>query len=161
MVKTWWREVCGPSWRSRTCSRSSQKCDAPRARDGRATGERLDELVLRRTVRVEGGTRARLRIDAWHAAEARSLVVGIVPVTSTSRPPTGSWLNLVERWFAELTTKKIKRGAHTSVPALERDIRGWIVTWNENPRPYVWVKTADQILASLARYCGRISNSGH
>ncbi len=76
--------------------------------------------------------------------------------------PTGaSWLNLVERWFAELTTKKIKRGAHTSVPGLERDIRGWIATWNENPRPYVWLKTADQILASLARYCARISNSGH
>ena len=76
--------------------------------------------------------------------------------------PTGaSWLNLVERWFAELTTKKIKRGAHTSVPGLERDIRAWIATWNHNPRPYVWLKSADQILASLARYCARISNSGH
>jgi transposase len=59
--------------------------------------------------------------------------------------PTGaSWPNLVERWFAELTAKKIKRGAHTSVQGLERDIRGWIATWNEDPRPYVWVKTADQ-----------------
>ena len=76
-------------------------------------------------------------------------------------PTSGSWLNLVERWFAELTTKKIKRGAHTSVQGLERDIRAWVVTWNDNPRPYVWVKTADQILASLARYCARISNSGH
>jgi len=76
--------------------------------------------------------------------------------------PTGaSWLNLVERWFAELTTKKIKRGAHTSVQGLERDIRGWVATWNEDPRPYVWVKTADQILASLARYCVRISESAH
>ncbi len=76
--------------------------------------------------------------------------------------PTGaSWLNLVERWFSELTTKKIKRGAHTNVPNLERDIRGWIATWNENPRPYVWLKTADQILDSLARYCERISNSAH
>lgn len=76
--------------------------------------------------------------------------------------PTGaSWLNLVERWFAELTTKKIKRGAHTSVPGLERDIRGWIATWNENPRPFVWLKTADQILDSLAKYCARISNSAH
>ncbi len=74
--------------------------------------------------------------------------------------PTGaSWLNLVERWFAELTTKRIKRGAHTSVPGLERDIRGWIATWNQGPRPFVWVKTADQILASLARYCERISDS--
>jgi transposase len=76
-------------------------------------------------------------------------------------PTSGSWLNMVERWFAELTTKKIKRGAHTSVHALQRDIRNWIATWNENPRPYVWVKTADQILESLARYCERISNSGH
>jgi len=76
--------------------------------------------------------------------------------------PTGaSWLNLVERWFAELTTKKIKRGAHRSVPSLEADIRGWIATWNENPKPFVWVKTADQILASLARYCERISDSAH
>ena len=63
--------------------------------------------------------------------------------------PTGSsWLNLVERWFGELTTKKFKRGAHRSVPKLERDIKDWVKTWNENPRPYVWVKTADQILAS-------------
>ena len=72
-------------------------------------------------------------------------------------PTSGSWLNMVERWFGELTTKKIKRGAHTSVSNLERDIREWIATWNENPRPYVWVKTADQILASLARYCERVS----
>jgi transposase len=72
-------------------------------------------------------------------------------------PTSGSWLNMVERWFGELTTKKIKRGAHTSVKALEKDIREWIAHWNEDPRPYVWVKTADQILASLARYCERVS----
>jgi transposase len=72
-------------------------------------------------------------------------------------PTSGSWLNMVERWFGELTTKKIKRGAHTSVKALEKDIKEWIEQWNENPRPYVWVKTADQILASLARYCERVS----
>ena len=76
--------------------------------------------------------------------------------------PTGaSWLNLVERCFAELTTKRIKRGAHTSVQGLERDIREWVAGWNEDPRPYVWVKTADQILASLARYRARISDSAH
>jgi transposase len=76
-------------------------------------------------------------------------------------PTSGSWLNMVERWFAELTTKRIKRGSHTSVRALEKDIRDWTATWNENPRPYVWHKTADQILESLARYCERISNSAH
>jgi transposase len=75
-------------------------------------------------------------------------------------PTSGSWLNLVERWFAELTNKKIKRGAHMSVPALERDIRQWIAHWNENPRPFVWVKTADQILAALARYCEHMTAGG-
>ena len=72
-------------------------------------------------------------------------------------PTSGSWLNMVERWFGELTAKKMKRGAHTSVSNLERDVREWIATWNENPRLYVWVKTADQILASLARCCERVS----
>lgn len=62
---------------------------------------------------------------------------------------------------AELTNKKIRRGAHRSVPALERDIKDWISQWNENPRPYVWVKTADEILKSIARYCERIYDSGH
>ena len=76
--------------------------------------------------------------------------------------PTGSsWLNLVERWFAELTTKKLQRSAHRSVPDLEADIRAWLATWNAHPRPYVWVKTADQIMASLKRYCERINGSGH
>ena len=69
-------------------------------------------------------------------------------------PPTSSsWLNLVERWFSELTTKKLQRGAHRSVPALNKDIRAWIDTWNDNPRPFIWTKTADQILDSIARYC--------
>ena len=76
-------------------------------------------------------------------------------------PTSGSWLNMVERWFGELTEKKIKRGAHTSIQNLERDIREWVANWNANPRPYVWTKTADQILDSLARYCQRISDSAH
>jgi transposase len=76
--------------------------------------------------------------------------------------PTGaSWLNLVERWFAELTTKKLKRSAHRSVRALNADIRTWVEHWNENPRPYVWTKTAEQILDSLAHYCQRINDSRH
>jgi hypothetical protein len=64
---------------------------------------------------------------------------------------------MVEHWFGELTTKKTKRGAHASVKALEKHIREWIKTWSGNPRPYVWVKTADEILAALARYCERLS----
>ena len=97
-----------------------------------------------------------------HPQDARDQALAAAPpALHLHFTPTGaSWLNLVERWFAELTTKKIKRGAHRSVPSLEGDIRGWIATWNEDPRPYVWVKTADQILASLARYCEQISDSG-
>ena len=76
-------------------------------------------------------------------------------------PTSSSWLNLVERWFAELTTKKLKRSAHRSVRALNADIRAWIETWNENPRPYVWTKTAEQILESIASYCQRINPSSH
>ena len=76
-------------------------------------------------------------------------------------PTSSSWLNLVERWFAELTTKKLRRGTHTSVRQLNTDIRTWIDTWNDNPRPYVWTKTADQILASIGNYCTRINDSGH
>lgn len=76
-------------------------------------------------------------------------------------PTSSSWLNLVERWFAELTNKKLRRGAHRSVRQLNADIRAWIQTWNENPKPFVWTKTADQILESIARYCTRINDSGH
>src|ERR671911_667808 len=68
-------------------------------------------------------------------------------------PTSSSWLNLVERWFAELTTKKLQRSAHRSVAALNADIRAWIDNWNDNPKPFVWTKTADQILDSIARYC--------
>lgn len=74
--------------------------------------------------------------------------------------PTGSsWLNLVERWFAELTNKRIRRGVHKTVQALETDIRAWITAWNTDPKPYVWTRTADEILERLAAYLNRIPDS--
>jgi transposase len=76
-------------------------------------------------------------------------------------PTYSSWLNLVERWFAELTTKWLRRGAHRSVRELERAIQGWIDTWNTNPRPFAWIKTADEILDTIASYCQRINDTGH
>jgi transposase len=76
-------------------------------------------------------------------------------------PTSSSWINLVERWFSELTTKLLRRGQHRSVRQLNADIRQWIDTWNENPRPYVWTKTAEQILDSIKRYCERINGSPH
>jgi transposase len=92
-------------------------------------------------------------IQKWLAAHPR-FVLHFTPTSS-------SWLNLVERWFAELTNKKLRRGAHRSVRQLNTDIRDWIETWNENPRPYVWTKTADEILDAIATYCGRINASRH
>jgi transposase len=76
-------------------------------------------------------------------------------------PTSSSWLNLVERWFAELTNKKLRRATHRSVRELNTDIRAWIDTWNDQPRPYVWTKTADQILDSIATYCNRINETQH
>ena len=76
-------------------------------------------------------------------------------------PTSSSWLNLVERWFAELTNRKLRRSAHRNVRALEADIRAWIDAWNNDPRPFVWTKTADQILDSLSGYLQRINDSGH
>ena len=74
-------------------------------------------------------------------------------------PTSSSWLNLVERWFAELTNKKLRRGAHRSTRALNADIRAWMKTWNEDPKPYVWTKTADQILDSISRCCTQHTSS--
>ena len=76
-------------------------------------------------------------------------------------PTYSSWLNLVERWFAELTTRKLRRSAHRSVAELEADLRAWIQAWNDDPRPFVWTKTADEIHDNHASYLHRINNSGH
>jgi len=93
------------------------------------------------------------KVNRWLAAHLRFHL----HFTASS----SSWINLVERWFSELTTKLLRRGAHRSVRALNADIRRWIDTWNENPRPYVWVKIAEQILDSIKRYCERISQTRH
>src|SRR2546423_6280486 len=76
-------------------------------------------------------------------------------------PTSSSWLNLVERWFAELTNRKLRRSAHRSVTELEADIRKWINHWKADPKPFAWTKTADQILAPLSAYSTRINDSGH
>jgi transposase len=76
-------------------------------------------------------------------------------------PKYASWMDLVERWFAGLTILDIRRGTHRSVFSLESAIRNWLALWNEDPRPFVWTKTADEIFASLAGYLQRINGSGH
>jgi len=76
-------------------------------------------------------------------------------------PTYSSWINQVERFFAYVTTDLLQRSDHRSVQALEADIRAWIKAWNDNPRPFVWTKTAEQILESLARLLQRTTGAGH
>ena len=71
-------------------------------------------------------------------------------------PTYGSWMNLVERWFSALTTKKLQRSAHRSAKELAADIKAWVNAWNEDPKPFVWHKSAEQILERLAGYCAAI-----
>ena len=93
------------------------------------------------------GTHKTALIRKWFAQRPRSHV--------HYTPTYGSWINLVERWFAELTNKRIRRGVFRSVKELEAAIREYIDVHNEDPKPFVWTKTADQILASIARYAQR------
>ena len=76
-------------------------------------------------------------------------------------PTYSSWINQVERWFAYLTNDLLRRSDHRSVQALENDIRGWVSEWNKNPKPFIWTKTAEQILKSLSRLLQRINGAGH
>jgi transposase len=76
-------------------------------------------------------------------------------------PTSGSWLNLVERWFAILSQRQIKRGSHRSTLELEKAIRNFLEIHNQDPKPFVWHKTADEIIESVARFCKRINDSVH
>jgi transposase len=74
-------------------------------------------------------------------------------------PTSGSWINQVERWFAELTRKKLKRGVHRSVAQLEADIRAFIERHNDNPKPFKSIKSADEILAAVKRFCQKTKHT--
>ncbi|WP_026533703.1 IS630 family transposase, partial [Arthrobacter sp. H14] len=76
-------------------------------------------------------------------------------------PTYSSWINQVERVFAEVTRDLLQRSDHRSVQALEKDLRSWVKAWNVDPQPFIWTKTAEDILASIARYLKRINESGH
>lgn len=76
-------------------------------------------------------------------------------------PTSASWLNLVERWFALLTEKQLRRGVHRSTKELEATIRAYIQNHNQDPKPFIWTKAADQILDSVARFCARTLETGH
>jgi transposase len=76
-------------------------------------------------------------------------------------PTSSSWINMVERFFAALTEKQIRRGIHRSTQQLEKSIREYLKIQNESPKPFCWTKSADDILASVVRFCQRTSVTGH
>jgi len=99
------------------------------------------------------GTHKAPAIRTWLAAHPRFHV--------HYTPTYSSWINQVERWFAHLTQQLLQRADHRSVQALEHDIRQWVKTWNENPKPFIWTKSAEEILNSLKRLLQRTSDAGH
>jgi len=99
------------------------------------------------------GTHKTPAIKAWFARHPRFQV--------HFTPTSASWLNQVERWFATLTQKYLRRGTHRSTRQLEQAIRDYLAVHNANPKPFVWTKTADDILDSIKRFCMRISDSRH
>jgi transposase len=99
------------------------------------------------------GTHKTATIHRWLAKRPRSHV--------HFTPTSASWINLVERWFAALTEKQIRRGPHRSINQLEAAIKDYLSITNQTPKPFVWTKTADEILASVARFCARTSETGH
>ena len=99
------------------------------------------------------GTHKTVSIRSWLAKRPRFHV--------HFTPTSASWINLVERWFAALTEKQIRRGVHRSVRQLEAAIQNYLALTNASPRPFIWTKTADEILTSVARFCQRTSETGH
>jgi transposase len=99
------------------------------------------------------GTHKTPTVKAWFSRHSRFKV--------HFTPTSASWLNQVERWFALITEQQIRRGTHRSTIQLEKAIREYLVKYNKDPKPFIWTKCADDILASIKRFCLRISNSGH
>ncbi|MEU6439368.1 IS630 family transposase [Streptomyces sp. NPDC047046] len=128
----------------------------------RHRAEEFKKFLIKLEREVPDGLEVHLVLDnyATHKTPAIKTWLLAHPRFHLHFTPTGSsWLNLVERWFAELTNKQIRRGVHKTVQALERDIRTWIAAWNTDPKPYVWTKTAGEILERLASYLNRIPDS--
>lgn len=99
------------------------------------------------------GTHKTLAVKRWFVRHPRFHV--------HFTPTSASWLNQVERWFATLTQRQIRRGTHRSTRQLEKAIREYLDIYNENPKPFIWNKTADDILASIERFCIRTFDSAH
>lgn len=119
----------------------------------RALDAEIDDELEVHLIMDNLSTHKTAAVERWFARHPR--------FTVHFTPTYSSWLNQVERWFALLTQRQLKRGSHTSVRQLEEAIHEFLEAHNENPKPFVWTKSADQILDSVARFCRRtIARSG-
>jgi transposase len=119
----------------------------------RTIDENVPEELEVHVVMDNYGTHKTASIRSWFARHPR--------FHPHFTPTSASWINQVERWFATLTEKQIRRGTHRSTRALERALKDYIAHNNADPTPFVWTKSATDILKSIERFCMRISNSGH
>src|SRR2546430_9273284 len=138
---------CSPRYRFRLCDRqmlqASSSCGVPGL------------LEANRRARSRGSRHSYHHGQLRHSQNGcyQNLAGATAALPCALHANTASWINQVERWFAELTRKQIRRGVHTSTKQLETDIRAFIERHNENPKPYRWTKPADEILASVKRFC--------
>ena len=99
------------------------------------------------------GTHKSPTIVSWLARHPR--------FTMHFTPTYSSWINHLERLFAEMTRELLQHSDHRNVQTLEKDLRNWVKGWNENPKPFIWTKTAEDILESLGRLLKRTNGAGH
>ena len=149
---------CSPLWRPRQAE-SSVSATGATARSSSASSSIPSRTPVPTDLDVHlivdnYGTHKTDLVRRWFAQEGPRFHVHYTPTSA-------SWLNLVERWFALLSEKQLRRGVHRSTIELESAIYHYLDITNHDPKPFVWTKTADQILANVARFCKRTLDTGH
>ena len=146
-------------WSTRSMAKASGLSQTTISRIWRAFARRFLETVDRA---VPAALEVHLILDNYATHKTPAIHRWLLKHPRFHCTPTGaSWLNLVERWFATLTERCIRRGAHRSTRELEAAIQEYLAVNNEDPKPFRWTKTADAILGKVANFCRRISGSGH
>jgi transposase-like protein len=141
------------AWRGRPLG-SGRSSATPGTRWVIETGRPIGEVAC--DLGIHDGTLGN-RVKAYRRAHPEP----DAPLSPVERARVKELEDEVERWFGLLTDKQLRRSVHRSIQALEKDIRTWIQQWNNDPKPFIWTKTADEILDRLASYLQRIPGAVH